>query len=68
MHFLNEPQPGFEKKAVIIKEGIDDQNDDNDIDEPQDILEDVDKDNDDDEDNNNEDDIFSLYHKIRALK
>ena len=30
------------KEDIITKEGIDDQNDDNDIDEPQNILEDVD--------------------------
>ena len=53
----------------MTKEGIHDQNDDNDIDEPQDILEDADNDNDDD--NDNEDDSFlfniGLEHYISAL-
>ena len=63
MHFLEEHQSGIKKEDIFTKEGIDDQNDDNDIDEPQGTLEDVDNDNEDDEDNNNEDDSF-LYNII----
>ena len=48
MHFLEEHHSGIWKEDILTKEGIDNQHDDNDIDEPQDILEDVDNDNDDD--------------------
>ena len=49
----------------MTKEGIsiDDQNDDNYIDEPQDVLEDGDN----DDNHDKEDYSFTLEHRIRAL-
>ena len=51
VHFLEEHQSGIYKEDILTKAGIDRQNADDDIDEPQDILKDVDKYNDDDDDN-----------------
>ena len=56
MHFLKEHHSGIQKQDIFTKEGVGNQNDDEDIDEPQDILEDIDIDNEDDR-----------FFRIRAL-
>ena len=51
MHFLKQHQPCIYKEDILTREGIEGQNVDNDIDEPKDIIEDVDNNNNDDDDN-----------------
>ena len=53
------------KRKTSTREGLDNRNDNNDFNEPQDILEDVDSDNNDDD---NEFDSVSFEHRISAVK